>query len=69
MAGILNTWEDDVRGIVIGPFLRRYGFFKDNIQICDRFYHFKNDEQAVEFIKTEYPTEFKAGCEMRCYNN
>ncbi len=71
-------YTDDVRGIIIGGFTFPYEFWTEkkplgscgidilSVKIDKR--HFLNDEDAVEWFKEKYPEEFKAGVEMRVFD-
>jgi hypothetical protein len=65
----MNRWGfDEVNGIVIGgDDYKKYGFYRNNKQILNTRY-FDNDSEAIEWLKTEHPDEFKKGVEMRVYN-
>ena len=62
---------DNVNGIVIGQIetKTRYRFFRDNTQVINGHHFFKTDKEAIEWVKTNYPIDFKIGLEMRAYDN
>ena len=67
-------WTDDVSGIVIGEQLRPYHFYTLPKQSLDGSISviaknwFENDAQAIEWFRNKYPDQYKAGAEMRCYD-
>lgn len=74
-----TDFTDDVNGVVIGPVLTRYEFWiketREEYQtkrgIPERLLakaHFENDEEAVAWLKSSFPAEFKQGVEMRVFD-
>ena len=79
MTTIKTYWDDDVDGIVIGDVTFPYEFWikeprpewqhKRGVplrKVAGR--SFKNDADAVEWFRENYPAEFKQGVEMRCWD-
>jgi hypothetical protein len=69
--------EEEVDGVIIGPITFPYEFWIDEPrpEYADRNGkrrvtkgNFENDEQAVEWFKTNYPDEYKYGVEMRVWD-
>ncbi len=61
-------WVEEVNGTVIGDFTYPYQFWTTDgkRKICQG--HFANDDEAVAWFKKNYPDNFKAGADMRCYD-
>lgn len=63
-----DPFVESVNGHVIGPMLFRYEFWttdnQNRIARCDK----ETDTEAQEWFRTKYPTEYKAGVLMRCYD-
>ena len=77
MTGKTNFYyTDDVSGIVIGDITFPYQFWlhdKDTVpgqtlSRCVARNHFANDNDAAEWFKTNFPSEFVHGVEMRVYD-
>ncbi len=68
-------WTDDVNGIVIGPQLKPYHFYtlpeqsQDGTIALIAKNWFEYDSEAIDWFKENYPAEFKAGAEMRVYDD
>ena len=62
---------DNVNGIVIGPIetRTRYKFFRNSKQVIAGHHFFRTDREAIEWIKTNHPIDFKLGLEMRVYHD
>jgi len=56
-----------VRGTVIGSFLYLYEFWSGERLICREF--LANDDEAEKWFKENYPDAYRAGVEMRCYDD
>ena len=56
-----------VRGTVIGEFTHVYQFFtRDGAQLTDKRL-FASDDEAVAWLKINYPLEYASGAEMRTW--
>ena len=74
---MLQGFEEEVNGVIIGPITFPYEFWidKPRPEYVDRNRkrrvakgNFENDEQAVEWFKANYPDEYKHGVEMRVWD-
>ena len=68
----MNDWTTEtVRGTIIGdmsPYYR-YKFYSNGKPIHYDFVHFDTDAEAVHWFSQNYPDHFKAGVEMRRWDN
>ena len=65
----MDRWGfDEASGVVIGgESYNKYGFFRDGKQVLQPRY-FDTDIEAIKWLETEHPEEFKTGVEMRVYS-
>ena len=70
MSGPYGLFTEEVRGIVIGPMTAPYEFWTratPPTRIC-KAGSFESDDDAVAWFKERYPDHFKAGVEMRVFD-
>jgi len=69
MSGYIRPWyEEEVNGTVIGGFDVPYEFWtRDGMHRLAKG-HFETDAEAVAWFQEKYPAEFKAGAEMRVFD-
>lgn len=58
-----------VHSTVIGPFHHAYRFYQDGRRLTKMLYYFTDDDEAEAWLKENYPDEYQAGVEMRCYTD
>lgn len=59
---------EHVKGTVIGTVYHAYRFYQDGRRLTRTMY-FVNDDEAEAWLTENYPNEYQAGIEMRCYTD
>ena len=63
----MGKWGyDDPEGVIIGGYYSKYEFWTDKKELVIRKY-FESDDKAIDWFKTNYPAEFKAGLTMKVW--
>jgi len=63
----MGKWGyDDPGGVIVGGHYSKYEFWTDKKELVIRKY-FESDDKAIEWFKTNYPAEFKAGLTMKVW--
>lgn len=66
---LVQPFEDIVRGTIIGPMTRRYEFWdKTNQHFISALDNEDDDQAAIDWFKSQYPLEYKAGVRMRIFD-
>lgn len=68
MSGYIRPWYEEVNGTIIGGFDVPYEFWTRDGMSRVAKWHFETDAEAVAWFRVNYPAEFKAGVEMRVFN-
>lgn len=62
----MSSLVEHVHGTVVGSFYHAYRFYQDDRRLTKLLY-FVDDDEAEAWFRENYPDEYQAGVEMRCY--